>query len=361
MFQAQSPVWTITVLTIPKREEYLGNLMESLGSLKWRQPWELHVVYNWDTPEEPYAVERRIKKIGRKLPITVHFNTQQPTIIGGRMQQLALCKSPLICFLDDDLTIHGDAFGVIEETLREVPLGIVGLPSLVGDTKKLFKPRKGTPHVDAHGLRFMTIQGMLIAGYRKLFRDIGGFNPRRAFWGEWTEFNLRMWRNGFPTAYTMEGAYLRHWHDAPESPTRNKPGREDQVLWGLLCTALEYDAGDCRPDTESFWKLVENRYLAYSFGVNATPRELLASVIRLVPRLAVEWPHITAFREQTRKHPFQLAPFHAINEGDVEAVLGYAERHIGSYRDQIWKPKRRSRNWIARAAQTLTTGQRAAS
>jgi hypothetical protein len=156
----------------------------------------------------------------------------------------------------------------------------------------------------------------------------------------------------------MEGGYLRHWHDAPESPTRNKSGREDHVLWGLLCTALEYDAGDCRPDTESFWKLVEKRYLAYSFGVDATPRELLASVIRLVPRLAVEWPHITAFREATRKHPFQLAPFHAINENDVEEVLRYAERHIGPYREQLWKP-RRGRKWLARAADRLAASAKA--
>lgn len=342
MLRSKSPVWTVTVLTIPQREHYLAQLFDSLGALRWRKPWELLVVYNWECPEEPYAVEKRLRRLARGLPLTVSFNTQQSTIIGGRMQQLALCKSPLICFLDDDLSVHGDAFAVIEEKLRALPLGIVGLPSLVENTNKLFKPRRGTPHLDAHDVRFMSIQGMLIAGYRRLFRDIGGFNPRRAFWGEWTELNLRMWRMGFPTAYAMSGAYLRHWHQAPESPTRNKEGREDQVLWGLLCTALEYDAIDHRPDTESFWKLVEERYLAYSFGVKATPRDLLRSVLRLLPRVAVEWPHIAAFREKARAHPFQFAPFHEFCADDIERVLVHAEEHIRPYREGVW-PAREGR------------------
>lgn len=342
MLRSRSPIWTVTVLTIPQREHYLAQLFESLGTIRWRKPWELLVVYNWESPEEPYAVEKRLRRLARGLPLTVSFNTQQSTIIGGRMQQLALCKSPLICFVDDDLSLHGDVFAVIEEKLRALPLGIVGLPSLVGQSNKLFKPRRSTPHIDAHDVRFMSIQGMLIAGYRRLFRDIGGFNPRRAFWGEWTEFNLRMWRMGFPTAYAMSGAYLRHWHDAPESPTRNKAGREDHVLWGLLCTALEYDAIDTRPDTESFWKLVEERYLAYSFGTKATPRQLLHSVLRLIPRVAVEWPHIAAFREKARAHPFQFAPFHDFVAADIEAVMAHAERHITPYRDAVWPARERS-------------------
>jgi len=336
MLKNRAPLWTVTVLTIPQREEFLARLFDGLSEVRWRRPWELVVVYNWETDEEPYAVERRIKKLARRLPLTVSFNARNPTIAGGRAQQLALCKSPLVCFLDDDLTLHGDLFDVIEDRLRSLPLGIVGVPSLVEDTKKLFKPRRNTPRVDAYGMRFMSVQGMLVAGYRRLFHDIGGFNPRRLFWGEWTELNLRMWRHGFPTGYAMDAGYLRHWHGAPESPTRNKPGRQDHVLWGLLCTALEYDAIALRPDTETFWKLVEERYLSYSFGAGVGPRELLHSVLRLVPRLAVEWPHIAAFREEARHHPFQFAPFHDISEEELAEVMAYAEQHIGKYRRSVW-------------------------
>ncbi|MBK9410492.1 MAG: glycosyltransferase [Gemmatimonadetes bacterium] len=204
-----------------------------------------------------------------RLEVNVHFNTQKPTIGSGRTQQLNHCKTPLLAFIDDDLTVHGDLLGVLEEQLQSQPVGILGVQSLVEDSDRRFKPRRSTPRIDLNGLRFMPVQGMLVAGYRRLFLDIGGFNPRREFWGEWTEFNLRMWRSGFPTAYAMNGAYLRHWEKAPESPTRNMSGREDHVLWGLLCTALEYDAIDEREDTRAFWDLVESRYLAYAFGADS--------------------------------------------------------------------------------------------
>ena len=342
MLRKRAPAWTLSVLTIPQRESYLGPLLDSLRSFRRGSRWELCIVYNWDTDEEPWAVERRLRKMGRGLPLTVHFNTRNPTIIGGRMLQLALCKTPLVCFIDDDLTLHGDLFDILEARLREHPVGLLGVPSLVEDSNRLFKPRRSTPHVDAHGLRFMTVQWMLVAGYRRLIQDIGGFNPRRTFWGEWTELNLRMWRSGFATAYAMDAGYLRHWHAAPESPTRNKAGRQDHVLWGLLCTALEYDAIAVRPDTESFWKLVENRYLAYSFGDTVAPSQLLGSVLRLVPRLAAEWPHIAEFREVARRHPFQFAPFHDLTERDVTRVLAWGEEHVARYRRAVWGQARSS-------------------
>ena len=345
----RSPMWTLCVLTIPQREPYLQRLFESLRSIRRRgSRWELQLVYNWDTQEEPYEVERRLHKLGRGLPLSVHFNVRNPTIIGGRIQQLALCKSPLICFMDDDVTLHGEVLDVLEERMRTHPVGLIGIPSLVEDTNRLFKPKRSTPHIDAHGLRFMSVQGMLVAGYRRLIQDMGGFNIRRTFWGEWTELNLRMLRSGFPTAYAMDAGYLRHWHEAPESPTRNKPGRQDHVLWGLLCTALEYDAIAIRPNTEKFWNLVERRYLAYSFGEAVSPSDLLGSVLRLVPRLAVEWPHIADFREIARKHPFQFAPFHEIKAKELADVLAYAEDHIGPYRRAVWPEPRPRRRLIRR-------------
>jgi hypothetical protein len=344
MLTRRAPLWTICVLTIPQRESFLKQLFETLRSLRIpRSRWELLLVYNWDTAEEPYSVERRLLKLGKGLPLHVHFNVRNPTIVGGRIQQLALCKTPLVCFIDDDVTIHGDVFEALEERLRETPVGLIGVPSLVDDTNRLFKPRRGTPHVDAHGLRFMSVQGMLVAGYRRLIQDVGGFNTRRAWWGEWTELNLRMLRCGFPTAYAMDAGYLRHWHDAPESPTRNKVGRQDHVMWGLLCTALEYDAIAIRPNTEKFWNLVERRYLAYSFGESVSPSDLLGSVLRLVPRIAVEWPHIAEFREVARKHPFQFAPFHEITAADIATVLDYADGHVGPYRRSVWGKERRRR------------------
>jgi hypothetical protein len=333
--------WTVSVLTIPQREAYVGQLVESLAESRVTRNAQVSIVYNWDSRESPAAIEQRLRRLCRGVPIAVSFNTMDPTIASGRMQQLNACKTPLICFIDDDVTVHGDLLATLDETLNAHPLGIVGVPSLVEDTDQRFKPRDETPSVVHEGVRFMSVQGMLIGGYRRLFLDVGGFNARRRFWGEWTELNLRLWRSGFPTGYAMDGAYLRHWHDAPESPTRNRSGREVDVLWGLMCTALEYDAVDITHETETFWRLVADRYLAYSFGPNVTCQSLLSAFLRLVPRLTSEWPGIAEFRERVRLHPFRFAPFAALTEQDVREVLASAGPRIAAYREEMRAERRR--------------------
>jgi hypothetical protein len=343
------PRWTLSVLTIPRREPYLAKLLESLGDARLPRGTVIDIVYNWDTRERPLEVERRLRKVGRGLDVNVHFNTQRPTIGGGRVQQLNHCKTPLLAFIDDDLTVHGELLSVLEDEMRRVPVGILGVQSLVEGSDKRFKPRRTTPSVDALGIRFMPVQGMLVAGYRRLFLDIGGFNTRREFWGEWTEFNLRMWRSGFPTGYVMDGAYLRHWEKAPESPTRNMAGREDHVMWGLMCTALEYEAIDSSEETRAFWDLVESRYISYAFGPAAPMRDLLRSALRLTPRLTAEYPAIAAFRDIVRQHPFPFMPFHRFTADDVTRVLAHAESRIEAYRDDVWDTRRtRAARWVRR-------------
>ncbi len=329
-----SALWTLSMLTIPSREEFLGRLLQSIARLEGASQVDITVVYNTTTPEEPLAIEQRIRALEPRLPVRVYVNATDPTIVGGRMVQLGVCRTPLLAFVDDDLTLHGDVLGVLRRTLAEQPVGIVGLPSFEEDTDVQFKPRDSTPSVTLGSLRYMPVQGMLVAGYRRLFSDIGGFNPRRRFWGEWTEFNLRMWRHGFPTAYVMDGgAFLRHWSAAPESPTRSMSGRERHVLWGLLCTALEYDAVSINEATETFWRLAEDRYLTYSFGGEApTSKQLLATVLELMPALAEEFGAIRAFTEQTRRHRFQFMPFEPLTVEQVNDVLAHSTYAIHEYR-----------------------------
>lgn len=351
--------WTISVLTIPRREPYVAELLGSLAALRLSSDVEISVVYNWDTRESPHEVEKRLRKAAGRLPLHVTFNSREPTIASGRIQQLNACKTPLICFMDDDITVHGDLFGVVEENLRRLPLGIVGVPSLVQGTDRLFKPRRSTPSVDVHGIRFMTVQGMCIVGYRRLFLDVGGFNPRRRFWGEWTELNLRLWRSGFPTGYAMNGAYLRHWEDAPESPTRNMSGRDLHVLWGVMCTALEYDEVDITETNSGFWQLVEERYLEYAFAGKLRPSVLLSSVLKLAPRLASEWGQISEFREHVRQHPFRFPPFHRLTHEDVDTVLEYADRHIAPYREEAWPTRKNGTRSAVRSLVGRVSGRRA--
>ncbi|WP_158514694.1 glycosyltransferase family 2 protein [Gemmatimonas phototrophica] len=356
---ATSPRWTFTMLTIPSRVEYLGRLLQSLAVLPTGQPFEVVIVYNSATDEEPMAVEQRIRAMAPSLPVRVYINSTDPTIGGGRRVQLSVCRTPLVAFIDDDLTLHGDVLRAIEDTLRTRPVGIVGLPSYEEDTDTRFKPRDSTPHVDVDGIRYMPVQGMLVAGYRRLFSDIGGFNPRRQFWGEWTEFNLRMWRHGFPTGYVLDRGFLRHWHKAPESPTRNMSGREQHVLWGLMCTALEYDAVSINEATDAFWRLAQDRYLQYSFGEQPSPKMLLASVLELMPRLSREFPAIHAFADDAKRHPFHFKPFEPLDEAQVRTVIAHAEHAVAPYRASLFDdddvaplPQKRT-GWLRRIGKAM--------
>lgn len=330
-------LWCITVLTIPKREQYVKNLIESINATPLRSPARIAVIYNHKTTENIYEIEKRIQGYSPQLPLSVYFNSQDTSIVGGRNFQLNVCKSPLICFVDDDVTLHENIFPMLEDTLQRRPMGILSIPSYEGDSDVLFKPHVNTPQIDYNGIRYAQVQGMLAAGYRNLFNDLGGFNPRRGFWGEWTELNLRMWRSGFPTGYCMDGGYLRHWHEAPESPTRNMEGREAHVLWGLLCTALEYDAVEINETTETFWQLIEERYLTYSFGERLSAKELLKTTLELMPRISDEWGQINAFKTKVSEHPFQFKPFHRFSLEDIRKVLRYARRHIRRYHSLIWE------------------------
>ncbi|HEY3288078.1 MAG TPA: glycosyltransferase family A protein [Gemmatimonadaceae bacterium] len=329
-----APIWTITALTIPDRERYLRELLRSLQEMPGAERAEIVIIYNHDARGDRHAIETHITRYSPRVPISVVFNGHDPTIAGGRAMQLGVCKTPLICFVDDDTTVHGDLLGTLESAMRTVPLGLVGVPSLVEDTDVRFKPRDETPSVTADGVRYMPVQGMLAASYTNLLRQAGGFNPRRRFWGEWTELNTRLWRLGYPTGFVMDGAFLRHWESAPSSPTRNMCGRERHVVWGLLCTAMEYDAVDLNEATSTFWRLVEERYLAYSYGDELSYRNLMRTTLELMPLLGDEWGRIQEFRATTRGHPFAFKPFHRFTEADVRDVKHKAERDIRQFRSQ---------------------------
>jgi len=346
----KKPLWNITILTIPSREDNLKNLLQSLGQQDFKNGVEIHVVYNYDQKENHYEIEEKIKKMSPRYPVSVFFNNSDTSICAGRNFQLNISKSPLICFIDDDITVHGDVFTAIEETLKNNPLGLVGMPSYNEDSDELFKPRDTTPSITIDNIKYMPIQGMLVAGYRQLFSDIGGFNQRRFFWGEWTEFNLRMLRSGFPTGYIMDKGFLRHWHKAPNSPTRSLTGREKNVLWGLICTALEYDAVDINEATDSFWRLIEERYLAYSFGDELNMKNLLKTVLEITPRIARHWNDISYFRQEVEKHKFKFMPFHNMIDSELKELLQFSTKKIEVYRNEAFSRKNSKYqflwNWI---------------
>ncbi|MCU0646734.1 MAG: glycosyltransferase family 2 protein [Gemmatimonadaceae bacterium] len=339
----KEPRWTLAVLTVPGRERYLDRLAESVRALPSRDGVELLVVHNAATEIDLRQLERRLRaKSGLRCRAVA--NASEPTIAAGRRMQVAVSRTPLLCFLDDDCTVHGDIFAALERELQRMPVGALGLPSVDADTGEPFKPRTTTPSVEHDGLRFMPIQGMLVATYRRLLIDVGDFAKHRRYWGEWTELNTRLWRMGYATAYVMNAGQIRHWTRAPGSPTRDLTGRERNIVWGLLCTALEYDLVQA-PDDLAFWQLVQSRYLPYAYDRTPTGMDLLRTLGALAPQLAAEWGAIAAHAERARTHPFQFSPFHEWTETDVRLVLDGAAERLASYRSEAFPAVAPSKGW----------------
>jgi hypothetical protein len=116
-----TPRWTVTALTIPGRENYLRQLIQSLEATVIPGGARLVIVYNRAIRDELADVERSIRSWVSEIEVEVHFNNGDPTISGGRNYQLNLVNSPLVCFVDDDVTVHGDAFLTIEEAMQRYP------------------------------------------------------------------------------------------------------------------------------------------------------------------------------------------------------------------------------------------------
>jgi hypothetical protein len=336
-----STTWTIAILTVPGRESYVDRLAESIRALGSRASAELVVVYNSPSPVDLHALELRMRARSG-LRCRAVANASEPTIAAGRRMQVAASRTPLICFIDDDCTLHGSVFESLERELQRVPVGALGLPSFDAYSGEPFKPRASTPSVQHAGLRFMPIQGMLVATYRRLLVDVGDFAKYRRYWGEWTELNTRLWRMGFATAYVEDAGTIRHWTRAPGSPTRDLSGREKNIVWGLLCTALEYGLLDAA-DSAAFWQLVQSRYLPYAYNRTPDAIDLMRTMAALAPQLAAEWPSIQQHAEQARSHPFSFLPFHEWTEDDVTLVLRDAATRLEPYRTDAFPPGRAGR------------------
>ena len=122
--QRVQPLWTLSALTIPEREEFLARLLASLDATVMPANTQVDIVYNSDVREGRFEIEKRIQAMAKKLPVTVHFTGGEVSIASGRALQLNSCKTPLVAFVDDDVTLHDDVLSAIERTMRDVPLGL---------------------------------------------------------------------------------------------------------------------------------------------------------------------------------------------------------------------------------------------
>ncbi|MBP7652945.1 hypothetical protein KA977_05955 [Candidatus Dependentiae bacterium] len=331
--------WTLSILTIPERFEYITKLLDSIESIKIPVSTELcvNIICNKKNSKSNINVLKKLTRNYSKFETQIFVNDGDTSISGGRQFALSCVLSPLMAFIDDDCTIHGDIFSDFEDAFYNKTVAFLGLPSYQENTDILFKPRANTPQQKINGLLYMPIQGMCVAGYTSIFKILGGFNARRKFWGEWTEFNLRALRNGYPSAYIMDKSFMRHWHKAPNSPTRNMEERELHVLWGIMCTALEYKAIEIDAATASFWQLIESRYLQYSFGDKLSYKRLFSSFLKLLPMLIEEWDRIKNFQQAVSKHKFQFTPFYDLTKEEYQEVIDYAEIILKPFKSAVFQ------------------------
>jgi hypothetical protein len=126
-----------------------------------------------------------------------------------------------------------------------------------------------------------------------------------------------------------------------------------------MCTAIEYDAVSINEATEAFWRLAQDRYLAYSYGEQPSPKRLLATVLELMPQLSQEFGAMRAFAEEARRHPFQFMPFEPLTIDQVRAVMAHAEEAIGAYRPDALTslagaPPAGNKGWLSRIMRAAT-------
>jgi hypothetical protein len=331
------PRWSVTILTVPEREPLLLRLLASLTEVGADPATEVVVVYNGHPSEPREAIAGRLGAACPPLGVRIRFNEGRLTVAEGRNLQLSSCRAPLVCFLDDDVTLHGEVFPGLERALRDQPVALLGVPSFDGNSGEPFEFRAAMPWVDAGGLRYAQLQGRLCAGYRQLLVDVGGFSSLRGFWGEWSELTLRLWRRGYPTAYRLSAGYLRHWRQEPHSAA-HKSDRARHVLWGLACTVLEYDA-IASPASGAFWERIERSYLSDAAELGTAP-EVFRTMLELAPRFVECWPAIRMARARAAGDPFPFGPFHPVTAAEVAQIRSHAARALLPLKRTTFPPLR---------------------
>ena len=90
-----TPRWTVTALTIPGRENYLRQLIQSIEATVIPGGARLVIVYNRAIRDDLADVERTIRSWVTGLDVEVHFNNGDPTISGGPPRPRRRCGTVL--------------------------------------------------------------------------------------------------------------------------------------------------------------------------------------------------------------------------------------------------------------------------
>jgi len=316
--------WTLCILTIPSRDFYLRQALDSISGERERG-LAVKILYNCPISEKTEDLSSRLSGEYGDVE-TMFYDSEHYGLPEGKNYLLSSVETPLVAFLDDDCTIEGgDVFLKLEETLRKTSFGLIGLQSFRGDSYIKLKPREKIPQQNIDGMLYVNVEGLFGASYTQLLRDLRGFNERKRFRVEWMDLNTKLRRAGYTTGIDPKAGFLRHWIEAPESPIRDRKDTNLHLFYALMAMAVEFDCYGQDNRSRNLWKRIAE-------DEKIPPEQLLVDISQVIPRLLEDKGEIVEYRDFLRSLPFDFMPLEPINKGDLMKLIEYSESQIGEYK-----------------------------
>ena len=275
--------WTVCILSSNLRKNFLFNLINSFKYIK--KSFDLNIVIvNKESTSLHNSLKEKIIKLNNVSKFNIFWSGVN--ISEGRNFLLNLTKTKFVLFIDDDVSFNCDVVKILENSLSKYPFALTGMKSYISSTNKVDKPKKNQyPYFEFNkDVVFGPVFGIIVGGYTKLIKKVGGFDKRRRNWGEWVDLNLRLLNKGFLVGHNINKGYVRHWL-APGSPTRDKEDRQYDIIKGIILTSFQYNLLS-KPNTP-FWKIVFNRYLNYAYDSKVTKEKLFFDTLNVFRDLII--------------------------------------------------------------------------
>jgi len=217
---------TIVIVTRNRIDTLLWTL-DKLTNLPQKPP--IIVVDNASTDGTPDRVKAAYP------PVTV-LALDQNKWCSARNDGVALAKTPLVSFCDDDSFWEPDALTKAATYFRKYPhLGVLAGKILIGDSQEVDSvcdAMKNSPLTDPRPLPGPPVLGFVCCAVvvrREAFLSIGGFDSRFAIAGEERMFSVDMRTKGWSLAYA-EDMVAHHY----PSPLRNVAQRTRHITRDTL-------------------------------------------------------------------------------------------------------------------------------
>ena len=214
----------ITVSVVSHRQNALVNQLLSDLQLHCRTPLKLLLTQN---------VADEVPLIGAEIQI---ITNQSPKGFGANHNAaFHHCEGDIYCVVNPDIRLDSDPFPVLQHTLHDAAVGVVGplvrdpsgnvedsarhFPNASSLARKLFRRQRG-PDYPPRGAPAPVdwVAGMFMAFRSDAFRAVGGFDERFFLYYEDVDICRRLRARGLATLYCPSVSVI---HDARRASRRN--------------------------------------------------------------------------------------------------------------------------------------------